>query len=1180
LAIFNFRLSAGLAIFSVLPVLLPVPARAEPIRISGQIRSPDAGQGAAGVQIELLPAWEGYAEAVRRLRETMEPRPLATAHTDQEGFYEIAVPEAGAYRLRLRAAGYMTEEIRLDPLVEDTDLEPKTLAPAEPADIRVVSADGKALPGLVLKVLDEPNDRRMPGGPRWRLAERSGVTDGNGRLALRRTRDERLKLVAVSPAFLGEGAVWKGGSQSLVFVAKPASKLEVRAGDGKPVAGALVLWRSWPIGLTGPEGQLELAVPPGDEPLRVEAGDGRAAQIPAGSKAALLLVRLEPPQVVEGQVLQQNSPQPVPNALVWAGSRLLAPPVRAGADGKFRLLVSTVEGASLEAAAPGYLRPESQLIPRATPAAQAKPAVLRLEPATRIAGQVLDTAGNPVPRAYVLIGMPGVRSLTLSRAGGRFQISGLQCQKNYKITGSHPNYSDGEEVRGQTAAPGTAAPFVKLVLKPGVTAFGHVVDGAGKPLPGVRVTLIGAQSLPFSATTDAAGRFEVKAVNSWTFTLRARTPGFSPLSRTLEIPPGTSRFDLGAIELPAAAVIEGEVTDTRGTPIAGASVEGSFKSSDPLQQAEDPASLPPKVKTSLEGRFRLTDLPRDTPVQLQVEHEGYLSLRVPGVETPLQSPLHLEMRTARGLTGRVVGPEGEPVGGATLRRLEESNEGINARGEIELGITDARGGFQISGFEPGPNDLRVKAVGYATKTVRGVMIPADRDLKGFEIVLGRGVILEVRVLSAEGKPVAGAGVDLYPVQDASDPMAMERFLPMPRGLQTDDWGTCRAELPEPGRYWVGTSTDQGSATIVVTTSAGTTPVELRFPSVFHASGRVTDAQGQPLASVSLNLASTRGTSFSQSVGSLEDGAFVFSHVPDGTYRLQAVRQGFKQSGEPLEVAVAGSDVQGLDLRLEPVAGATVSGHLLGLKPEELLWASVGGYGSEVGYLSDVDVEPDGHYEIKNVAPGAWRFTAAVTGGKRMARQQITIQPGESGVVVDFEFGKNGTLSGTILVGGSPLSGADIMIYSKGSEVFDRLAASRHDGHFEIRDLAPGSYRLVVNAALGAVHQERAVEMDGDSEMRIDIATETLAGLVVSAGTGEPIAEATVMIDGQESAGFHYSTPTLRSGEAGAFESRLSPGSYRIKVQKEGYASAEVTAEVRSGGAGAVVEIRLSPVGTP
>jgi hypothetical protein len=43
---------------------------------------------------------------------------------------------------------------------------------------------------------------------------------------------------------------------------------------------------------------------------------------------------------------------------------------------------------------------------------------------------------------------------------------------------------------------------------------------------------------------------------------------------------------------------------------------------------------------------------------------------------------------------------------------------------------------------------------------------------------------------------------------------------------------------------------------------------------------------------------------------------------------------------------------------------------------------------------------------------------------------------------------------------------------------------------------------------------------------------------------------------------------------------LAPGKYRIKIQKDGFAPAEVTAEVRPGGAGDVVEIRLKPVGAP
>jgi outer membrane lipoprotein SlyB len=372
--------------------------------------------------------------------------------------------------------------------------------------------------------------------------------------------------------------------------------------------------------------------------------------------------------------------------------------------------------------------------------------------------------------------------------------------------------------------------------------------------------------------------------------------------------------------------------------------------------------------------------------------------------------------------------------------------------------------------------------------------------------------------------------------------------------------------------------DQRSTSIEVTANAGTTPAEIRFPAGVQASGRVTDAQGQALSGVYLSLASKQGQDLHQGATSGEDGAFVFSQVPDGAYRLRALRQGYTQAGEAPEVVVAGSDLQGLDLQLEPVTGATLTGHLLGLGPEELAQASVRGFGGESG-SADARVEPDGHYEIKNVAPGDWRF-AATTSSQRLVRQTIKIQPGEAAAVLDFEFGKGGTLSGTVLVDGSPLSGANVRV-ARSSTEGGHAMVSRYDGHFEIHDVQPGKYILSVSGALGAVHQERPIEIDGDRELTIDIAMGTLAGQVVSAGTGEPLAEATVSIEGQESdSSLFYSTPTLRSGEEGAFESRLAPGKYRIKIQKDGFAPAEVTAVVRPGSTGDVVEIRLKPAEAP
>lgn len=805
--------------------------------------------------------------------------------------------------------------------------------------------------------------------------------------------------------------------------------------------------------------------------------------------------------------------------------------------------------------------------------------MLRLEPAARLAGQVVDTAGSPVSQTYVRIAMQSFHRMALSRADGRFQISGLQFQKSYEIKGFHRDYADGE-AKARTTPPGQAAPPVKIVLGSGITAFGHVVDAEGKPLPDARVTLTSARSMRFPVTTDAAGRFEVKVVEPGKLTLRARRPGFSPASRPAEIPAGTLRFDLGTVELAAAIGVEGEVTDTHGTPIAGAVVESNLREFDPFQWAEDLASPQPEVKTGPDGRFRLDDLPPGTPVQLWIEREGYIPLKVPGVEAPLKAPLHLEMRTARGLSGRVVGPDGEPVGGAALSRVQESHTGGSAQtSEIEVGLTDAGGSFQVSGFEPGPNDLRVTAEGYATKTVRGVTIPADRDLEGLEVVLGRGIILQVRVLSADGGPVANARVRVS-LDRAPKAEEIGSLFRMPR-MQTDERGTCQGELPQPGPYRVVASVDQRAASATVQAAPGSTAVEIRFPTGAQASGRVTDAQGQALSGVYLSLVPKQSQSalFRQGVTSGEDGAFVFTQVPEGAYRLGAALQGFKLSGAPREIVIAGSDVQGLDLQLERVTGVTVAGRLLGLGPEEILGASVGGSGGEAGYFPEIAVEPDGRYEIKNVGPGDWRFTA-VTRSKRMSQQRITIQPGEAEVSLDFEFGKGATISGTILVEGNSLSGAVVRVIPSKSEG-GQVAVSRYDGHFEVHDLPPGPYILRISGALGAARQERPIEIEGDREMTIDIAMGTLAGQVVSAGTGEPVADATVTIDGQESdSPLFYSTPTTRTGEEGAFESRLAPGKYRVRIQKDGFAPAEATAEVRPGGTGSVVEIRLKPMGAP
>jgi protocatechuate 3,4-dioxygenase beta subunit len=626
---------------------------------------------------------------------------------------------------------------------------------------------------------------------------------------------------------------------------------------------------------------------------------------------------------------------------------------------------------------------------------------------------------------------------------------------------------------------------------------------------------------------------------------------------------------------PAGALIEGRVTDTQGKPIAAASVW--LREADIPLGPEDPEEFgTPAAKTDTGGRFRLTGLTAGAQVHLRIEHAGYAPLEVPGVEAPTREALRLEMKTARGLAGRVLGPDGEPVADATLKKggFSLSDASLSMSDRPVLGRTDARGAFRIGGLEPGPFDLRITSREYATQRVHGIPIPQDRDLEGFEIVLERGTILEVRVLSTEGTPVLGAVVRAEPKELRTLTLA---DLEQMDGLfgATDKRGIVRLMVPSPAPWRVVASMPGRSISILVQAVKGTTRVDLRFPSGVEVSGRVTDPQGQGIANAAVDLTAEQNDPQSTMTG--EDGAFVFRQVPDGVFRLTARRQGFIQAGEPREVAVAGKGIRDLGIQLEPKPGVTLTGHLLGLNPSEIQAASVHAFGGEG--TATATVGPDGRYEIRDLQSGDWNVLVAT--GIRSMQRTAQIQAGDSSPVLDIDFGKGFTLTGRVAMDGAPLSGATIQVVSPPSGQVS--AQTNYEGRFVVRNLAPGPHFVMVLATRGITGHGQPVTIEGDTEVTIDIPAGVLTGRVVSAGTGEPVSGASVQImpQGQEQQiPPAFSIAAIHSGADGHFESRLADGTYQILVQKEGYAPAEATAEVRHDTAGAVVEIRLKPAGAP
>jgi protocatechuate 3,4-dioxygenase beta subunit len=1114
-----------LGLFGLVLLLLPPAAAAEPIHITGRLLDPTHGSGLSDATVELFPAWEKAA-----------PVPLATARTDAQGFFEIAAPESGLFRLMAKGEGFLPMEHPLA-LVEDTEIETAAMEQASRLEVRTVDREGRPLAGVEVRIsaqdglgwvaLDDPRG--------WRVADRRGVSGPDGRVVLPRKENEALTLTATTASFLGQS--WVGDEEGSVTLR---------------------------------------LIPRTVRTVRIEARNAEG----------------RPPQRIAGKVIDAATKKPVAGAWVWNGWPLVAPGARTNAEGVFQLAVPPGVEVGLESAAAGYLPGDHQYVKQGANGS----VVLSLRPAATLAGRVVDGAGQPLAGAKVetVFSRKGRSESVLarSRGDGSFRLTGLLPSGVYELTATHQGFAR-KEVSVRTAPPGQASAPVRIVMTDGQTAFGRVVDEGGRPVSGAEVRLMSLDARNASsveswqlamATADAEGRFEFRHLRPGAVQVSAKHRGYAPGELPeVKLPPGQPRFDLGDLKLPAGAAIEGRVTDTREVPIAGARVwispneeQSGFGT---LNVSSHPLRLQ-EVETGPDGRFRIADLQRGQAFVVGASHPGYVDAFVAGVPVPNEEPVRIEMRMAHGLRGQVVGPAGEPVAGASLSRALGLETFLAPDGSDPfrpLGMTDSEGRFAVTGLAAGPLNLQIRADGYQPRKIEGLEIPEDGDLTDLKIALERGAWLAVRVLDGDDEPVPG-----MPVMAMPDEKTLARYNDPFASLnpaQTDAEGRCRVSLLGPGIYNVSVLAMRGEASRQVEAGLGETPVELRFPSGTEVSGKVLDAEGSVVPGATLQLRDGEKDSFLAQ--SDADGTFAFRHVADGRYVLKA--RGEERTGRssnPLDVEVAGQPVRNLEVRLdrENPAGAVLTGRLLGLAPGELKQVFVIAR-SEQSNFQMGKVDPEGSYRIEDLSPGVWTVEARLPLAGRLAQGTIEIDPAAAGASLDLEFSAGFLLRGRVLVDGSPLAGGLVIAESRPAGGYNQMARTAPDGSFTLGDVPAGTLMVGFLSSDGTA-DARLVQVSADQEITIESFTGRLSGRIVTAA-GDPVEDAAIAILGGSAearaaleAEQDASPLALRSSPDGIFAVvRITAGTYSITVEKEGFAPAQVTVDVPPGGE-RTVEIRL------
>ncbi|HVG10366.1 MAG TPA: carboxypeptidase regulatory-like domain-containing protein [Thermoanaerobaculia bacterium] len=1146
-----------LGVLALLLALSAIPAAAGPLQITGRILNPPKD-----VQVELRPWTVEYAEALRRLKgEAILP--IASAKPRLDGSFTVKVPDTGFYSVVVHAPGHLAMEGFVPFVVEETEMPPVELLPTSPLEVRAVGADGQTLAGVTIQALplkQESGD--------WRAAERSAVTDAEGKAVFRRAEGEALTLVVTNPGRYSTAPTSPtGASQTVRFPAQKSRMVEFRGANGKPAVGALVRLsrRGWPYGLTGEDGRIPLPVPLNDE-IGLFAEDSKGLRIEvvmtveAGEGTDVHVVTLRTPTPTAGRILEASSREPIAGALAWNGGTSWA---RTGSGGTFEIRAPSGDRGRVEASAAGYTRALLRW-----QRDENAPITFLLGPAAPISGQVVDEAGKPVEGAKIgTVTNPaeyrnGIENKwAWSGPDGRFVLRRLPAGRIHALAAVKEGFAPARQLCDATAP-------VRLTLRRGTLAVGRVVDEQGQPVAGVELTLVPADeqdltprpAIDFSAVSDAKGSFRMPNVSAGQFDLLASRPGFT--STTLAgilIPESEAQADVGEVTLLPGAAIEGIVVDERDKPVQGVQVVLTPFGSDNAPGDERFMYRGP-VETGPDGRFRISDLRRGMRVGLKAMHPELTAAEMTGVEAPTAEPVRLRLTRPRSLEGRVKDRQGEPVAEARLYFGDTAGPPIGGGWERRPahGTTDSEGRFVLTGLKPGTAYVTAMASGYRTRSAQPVEIPEEGQAPPLEITLEPGTFLEGFVRDSRGNPIPEASIFLQGPPEKG-------FTAI---VQVDEEGHYEASDLEPGPVQVQATSRRGpSAHASLEIRPGRNRLDLKLSEGTEVSGRIVDAQGSPIPGASLHLRpiprEEQPQVFlgeSQAVSSA-DGSFLFQGVDDGEYRLLGTRQGFAPAAL-LGLQVAGAPVSGLELRLGP--GAVIRGRLLGLDPAAVSRVRVTAFSTESGetFLQGV-VDSSGSYRIQDVSAGEWNVMASFN-SPDMVTARVEVSPGNMEVVQDLEFPSGFTLTGRVLLDRSPLPRAQVMVYSTNQEKpAGGQRETAYDGTFRVDRLPAGTYSLSVMTATGPIHAQ-TLDISGDRDLTIEIATGAVEGRLLSP-EGLPIAGASISLAAEQTQGAILG-PSASSDDQGAFALPGVPaGTYKMLVRAAGFAPAESQVVVTPGG---------------
>lgn len=505
------------------------------------------------------------------------------------------------------------------------------------------------------------------------------------------------------------------------------------------------------------------------------------------------------------------------------------------------------------------------------------------------------------------------------------------------------------------------------------------------------------------------------------------------------------------------------------------------------------------------------------------------------------------------------------------------------------------GTFVWDDLPAGRYDVYVHADGYACE--RAATVEVLEDAPGRELhaeLRSGGEVTGWVVDAATGEPIAGAWVvsqSVAPAHGLSFDVALLQHFWLPTSTRTSADGRFRLEHVRAGEHELLVCADaRGPAWLDVaveeahTADAGT----LRLPAEGRVEGRVGGAAGEPRPGLQIVLTPTEDTHDRTLFGHAttdEDGRFAVGGLPGGVL-LGILLENGGATPRVLPVLVEPGATARLDFS-GGRAGTRLAGRLLDGEGDPVPNQNLA--------LFDLRKASSGHDWIATTsdAEGAFRFEDLTGGDYALLRVDRDgaglaladrLELPESGEVERTTRLATTRLEGRALdaVSGTPLAGASLVVERVEPEAryFAGLTSSDPDGRWSFDGFPAGTY-VVTATTPGAPHAfetspplrlaDRAVLAH---DLWLDPGGVAVVR-VVADGTPVAFAEVRILDTASGDACFDDYPAT---DDAGVYRSHgLPPGSYRVRVEREGFADAAAPLEIH---VGRETEVRVTLTRSP